>query len=130
MGKRFAILIGSAAAGVMALGAQTAAATPVHKYDTELTITHEGHVGTRGVIWHGGVISEVGKCMEGRRVVLYKQRPGADRNLGATASDSRPGNWGDWWETSPARHRVYAKVKREQHHRYVCRADRSPTDST
>ena len=126
MRKRFAIVIGAAAAGVMALGAQTTAA-PVHKYDTELTITHEGHVGDHGTIWHGGVISEVGKCMEGRRVILYKQRPGADRNLGTTQSESRPGNWGDWWERSPA-HRVYAKVTREQHHRYVCRADRSPTD--
>ena len=43
MGKRFAIVIGVAAAGVMALGAQTAAAAPkVVKYDTELTITRTG----------------------------------------------------------------------------------------
>ena len=39
MGKRFAILIGVAAAGVMALGAQTgAAATDVVSYGTRLTI--------------------------------------------------------------------------------------------
>ena len=35
MGNRFAIVIGVAAAGVMALGAQTAAAPDVVKYDTE-----------------------------------------------------------------------------------------------
>ena len=35
MGKRFAILIGAAAAGVMALGAQTVAAAPeVVNYET------------------------------------------------------------------------------------------------
>ena len=39
MGKRFAIVIGVAAAGVMALGPQTAAAAPdVVKYDTKLTL--------------------------------------------------------------------------------------------
>ena len=37
MGKRFAIVIGVAAAGVMALGAQTAFAAPT--YNTRLTIT-------------------------------------------------------------------------------------------
>ena len=43
MGKRFAIVIGVAAAGVMALGTQTAAAGPaaVVKYDTRLTITND-----------------------------------------------------------------------------------------
>ena len=48
MGKRFAIVIGVAAAGVMALGAQTAAAAPdVVKYDTRLTITKDqAHSGT------------------------------------------------------------------------------------
>ena len=40
MGKRFAIVIGVAATGVMALGAQTAAAAGEFvKYDTDLTIT-------------------------------------------------------------------------------------------
>ena len=61
MGKRFAIVIGVAAAGVMALGAQTAAAAPeVVKYGTELTITTDrgrlfprlGEV--RGQEVHGG----------------------------------------------------------------------------
>jgi hypothetical protein len=49
MGKRFAIVIGVAAAGVMALGAQTATAAPdVVKYETKLTITTD-----RGFLYHG-----------------------------------------------------------------------------
>jgi len=55
MDKRFAIVIGVAAAGVMALGAQSAAAAPdVVKYDTELTIAVD-----RGSFQHGDVNSEV-----------------------------------------------------------------------
>ena len=46
MGKRSAIVIGMAAAGAMALGAQTTTAAPeVVKYDTKLTITAEGELG-------------------------------------------------------------------------------------
>ena len=81
MGKRFAIVIGVAAAGVMALGAQTATAPDVVKYDTELKITAD-----RGGLYHGSVESEVRKCERERRVVLFKQRPGADRRLGTDRS--------------------------------------------
>src|SRR5215207_4494514 len=77
MGKRFAILIGVAAAGVMALGAQTGAAASesVVKYDTRLTITTDRNIP------HGRVHSEVRKCEFGRRVILFKKRPGPDRKL-------------------------------------------------
>ena len=72
MGKRFAIVIGVAAAGVMALGAQTGwrrRRRPGRvKYDTKLTITHEETTVTltsKGTaLWHGGVGSEVRKCVE------------------------------------------------------------------
>ena len=149
MGKRFAIVIGVAAAGVMALGAQTASAG-VHKYDTTLTITHEG--GPTGpcptgvprercVDWHGLVKSDrdrnpeyhranaVRKCMEGRRVILFKQRPGADRRLGADLSEvGSPHRNGALWDLNARRgDRVYAKVRPKVRDRYVCRADRSPT---
>ena len=47
MGRRFAIVIGMAAAGVIALGAQTAAAAPkVVEYDTKVTIEPKATVGT------------------------------------------------------------------------------------
>ncbi len=56
--RTITIAIGVAAAGVMALGAQTAAA--VLKYDTRLTITTDG-----GGLYHGWVKSEVKKCRRG-----------------------------------------------------------------
>jgi hypothetical protein len=141
MGRRFAIVIGAAAAGVMALGAQTTAAAPdVVKYDTELTITKDG-----GGLYHGGVQSDrdrnpeydpanaVTKCMDGRRVTLFKRRPGADRKLGTARSKFRPdygeGIWGVEVRQSGLLHRggVYVKVKPKVRDGYVCRADRSET---
>jgi len=50
-GKRFAIVIGVAAAGMMALGAQPAAA--VVKYDTTLWLTKD-----QGGHYHGRVYSD------------------------------------------------------------------------
>ena len=81
MGKRFAIVIGVAAAGVMALGPQTAGARPeVVKYDAKVTI-HRIKAGA-GPYFHGSVESKVRKCMDGRRVVVFKKRPGADQKDG------------------------------------------------
>jgi hypothetical protein len=131
MGKRFAIVIGVAAAGVMALGAQTAAAAPdVVKYDTTLFLTKDG-----GSNYHGSVESEVRKCMEGRRVVVFKLRPGADRKLGTERSDLEPSDLSDpgsdplgyWWLNVDRDYdtRVRAKVTRKVGDRYVCRADRA-----
>ena len=80
MGKRFAILIGVAATGVMALGAQTGAAASegVVSYGTKVTILKDQF------ILHGRVRSEGGsKCRVGREVILFKKRPGPDRRLGA-----------------------------------------------
>jgi hypothetical protein len=128
MGKRFALVIGVAAAGVMALGAQTASAGIVH-YDTTLTITKEG-AGSGG-LYHGQVKSEVNKCMKGRRVVVFKRLPGADRKLGTDRSRSPAPRGGySWfsWKVNVHRdygNRVYARVKPKVRDRYVCRADRS-----
>ena len=120
--KRFAIVIGAAALGVMALGAQTAAAAPqVVKYDTQL-----GMYGERGGLYDGYVKSGAKKCTEGRRVVLYKQRSGADRKF-ATARSV-----GGWWEVDTDRVKLprtgglaYAKVTPKVGDGFVCRADRS-----
>ena len=93
--KRFAIVIGVAAAGVMALGAQPAAA--VVKYDTTLLLTKD-----HGGNYHGRVYSDrdrnpkydpakaVRKCMGGRQVTLFKLRPGADRKLDTVRSGFSP----------------------------------------
>jgi hypothetical protein len=113
---------GVAAAGVMALGAQTAAAPGVVKYDTTLSVTKDG-----GGDYHGWVKSEVRKCMEGRRVVLFKRRPGADRRLGADRSKFLRRYGLGLWEVLADRnygHRVRAKVEPKVRDRFVCRADR------
>ena len=132
MGKRFAIVIGMAAAGVMALGAQTAAAAPdVVKYRTEVTIS----LGRAG-LYHGEVRSEVRKCMGGRRVILFKVRPGPDRKLGTARRTQLEGGaygtprapWGVVVGFPTAgQHGEYAKVQREVGDGFVCRADRSET---
>ena len=121
MSKRFAIVIGVGAAGVMALGPQTAAARPdFFKYDTKVTIDRSRHGGDGEADWHGGLKSKARKCVEGRRVVLLRQRPGPDRRLGS--SDAMAGAFGWAWEVmGPMNGRVYAKAKETP----VCRADRS-----
>ena len=88
MGRRFAIVIGVAAVGVMALGAQTGAAASegVVSYGTKLTIYKDY------AELHGEVNSKVRKCTEGREVILFRKRPGPDRKLGATTS-------GPQWES-------------------------------
>jgi hypothetical protein len=85
--KRFAIVICVAAVGAMALGAQTAAAATYK--NTKLTITTwEG-----GSFWGHVNAGDRKKCEAGRRVTLFKQRPGADRKLG-TGKSGRDGSWG------------------------------------
>jgi hypothetical protein len=125
MGRRFAFVIGVAAAGVMALGAQTgAAASDVVSYDTELTITHEGHHSKRGVLWHGGVRSNR-KCRVGRKVILFKKRPGPDRKLGAdrTTVGAKAHNWFAWRVVALEGARVYATVTPKVGDGFVCRGD-------
>jgi hypothetical protein len=144
MGKRFTIVICVAAVSVMALGAQTAApAQAVVKYDTKLMITHEA-VSTGGksplpkgtTHWHGRVESDRTECMGGRRVILFQQRPGADRKLGVGKSLYKDGfpygqpagdifAWGGG--VAPIRGRVYARVSPKVGDGFVCRADRSLT---
>jgi hypothetical protein len=128
MGKRFAIVIGVAAAGVMALGAQTAAAAT---YDTRVTITQELSTDIpAGPLIHGQVISAVRKCEVGRVVAVFKQQPGTDRLLGTDRSRSTPINF-DWrimFRQAKRGWHVYARVRREVRPGIglVCRYDRSP----
>ena len=125
-GKRFVIVIGVAAAGVMALGAQTTAAAPhVVKYETRSVIDKE-HATVEGRVY-----SEVRECMRGRRVVVFEVRPGADRKWGTARTQFKYGR-GDWtvtvrsFSTEVQRgDRVYAKVRRTVSVRFVCLGDRS-----
>jgi hypothetical protein len=127
LGKRFAIVIGLAAAELMALGAQTAAAAPdVVKYETTVTIIKDG--GGHGAAYlHGQVESKVRKCMRGRRVVVFMFRPGADQKVGTarTQFGDGVGYWERQVEGLPRDFQVYAKVRREEHDGFVCGGDRS-----
>ena len=129
MGKRFAIVIGVAAAGVMALGTQTAAAGPadVVKYGARVTISHDQS------LVHGDVHS-FRQCQIRRPVTLFRQRPGADRNLGTDLTrtvggrrykNRHRGHWAIHVHQMPDRWRAYAVVTREEGDGYVCKADRS-----
>jgi hypothetical protein len=116
--------------------AQPAAAAPdVVKYDTYLTLTKDG-----GGNYHGFVLSDsdrdraydpataVKACMEGRRVVLWKTQPGADRRIGTELSYFEPdfidGYWwmhtGHDWDD-----RVRAEVRPKVRDRFVCLPDRA-----
>ena len=131
MGKRFAILIGMAATGVMALGAQTGAAASegVVSYGTKLTIYKDG------AQLHGQVRSGVRECWEGREVIVFKKRPGPDRKLGATRSgpQAKSHNWRFWVKgaNKEANEKVlrdldvYAQVTPKVGDGFVCRADTS-----
>jgi hypothetical protein len=99
----------------------------VVKYGTDLTIARDQ---TR--FYHGDVRSKVKKCAEGRRVLLFEQRPGRDRELGAAQSSWEPGRapWGVVVPRSKGLQRgvlVYAKAIRKEGSGYVCRPDRSNT---
>ena len=104
-----------------------AASAAVVKYDTQV-----GMYPWRGGLYDGYVKSTVTKCMEGRRVVLYKQRSGADRKL-ATARSAFVSSEGEgWWEVDLARAQLprrgglaYARVMPKVGDGFVCRADRS-----
>jgi hypothetical protein len=61
--------------------------------------------------------------MLGRRVILFKQQPGADRKLGVAKSNVS--GWGAG--TAPIGGRVYARVSPKMGDGFVCRADRSLT---
>jgi hypothetical protein len=98
----------------------------VVKYGTDLTIARDG---TR--FYHGEVLSKVRKCADGRRVLLFEQRPGRDRELGANQSEwEEPGRapWGFVVPRSKGLQRsdrIYAKAIRKEGSGYVCRPDRS-----
>ena len=123
---RLAIVIGVAAAGVIALGAQTAAGPGVVKYDTKL----DGR--KKGDRWHtrynGFVKSEVDKCERRRLVVLLQRRPGADRKV-STDLSKRDGHW-LVYSGQGMRGHFYVVVRRASGNGYVCGADRAPNHGT
>ena len=108
-------------------GLAAAAFAGVVKYDTSVTIV--GDAG--GHVFHGfnHLKSEVSKCERGRRVILFKRRPGADRQKLGTDRTDRQGGW--LIRVNPSRFhrgdRIYAKARPKVGDGYVCLADRSRT---
>jgi hypothetical protein len=100
-------------AGVAA--APASAAADVVKYDTRLTIAKLPHC----CRYQGDVKSEVKKCIDGRRVVLFRQ----GRKVGTARSNEN----GVWGLDDRGPRRWYAKVRREVHDGFVCKKDRTAT---
>ena len=108
--------------------------SPDAEYGTSLTIAKDLER-----LYHGWVRSKVKECSVGRRVLLFEQRRGRDRELGANRSGVAPvgvnavGKFPEKdWAVVPAQSielqrgaRIYAKAPREQRSGYVCRAARS-----
>ena len=98
MGKRFAIVIGVVAAGVAALGAQTAAADSVHRGTTQIhhstTVTleyHESH------FFFGWVNSGPDQCERGRKVKLLYTPSGDPDPTGSEDRSDDKGLWAVSW---------------------------------
>lgn len=74
-----------------------------------------------------------GPCISGRRVRLFRHRPGADRLLGQDRSGSHPGDGPGYWVVAPdgvPPGRYYAVVMRKDlapgdRHAHICRAYRT-----
>ena len=108
--------------------------SPDAEYSTSLTILKD-----LDRLYHGRVRSKVKECSVGRLVLLFEQRRGRDRELGANRSGVAPvgvnavGKFPekDWAVVPPQSvelhrgARLYAKTPREKRSGYVCRAARS-----
>ncbi len=122
VGKRFTAVISVIAAGLMALGAETAAATP---FDTMVSINQD-----RGRLIHGWVKSKADRCEADRRWALFKKRPGTDRKLGSGLAEpsSDRAVWGMVVPKRAARHdwHLYVMVPHKvRRHEVLCLGDRA-----
>jgi hypothetical protein len=142
MGKRFAILIGVAAAGVMALGAQTGAAVPALasqtvKIDSEVTLAVEGarcdHGWCSAMAWYGPVKSSRHACKVDRTVKVFETHGSGPGTLVKKDKSNRHGKWRVVQaliaRPRPSSGFFYAKVVRQKKGTagtgFICRADRS-----
>lgn len=76
-------------------------------------------------IWTGDIFSSKKACKNKRKVLVFRQRPGADEKIGATRSykgSDQPGYYWSYAEPGlPAAGNYYAKVKPTD----ACKGDRS-----
>jgi hypothetical protein len=127
MGKRFAIVLGIAAAGVIALAATASAGVGKHdtvKIDSKVTLAHYNP-------FHGRVKSSKHACEVQREVKVFKPRSGPDKLIGKDRSN-KLGKWRADFDLLTAGI-YYAKVVRREEGTagtiFVCRGDRSPRHS-
>jgi hypothetical protein len=78
--------------------------------------------GTGG--FDGEVSSPNANCVDDRKVVVFRKRPGDDRKLGGDRTD----DMGDWFVATQLRDgRYYARVKPKEIGNRTCRGARSAT---
>jgi hypothetical protein len=125
-----------AAAVAVAVIAVPAASARVHKYNTQVGFGWDPGGASVGAVHGGlrGVQSKVRKCEGRRRVTLFKQRPGPDREIAHDRSQYRPRyRAGDFLMPVPEGtfhrgDRLYVKVERKVlNDGDVCRGARSRT---
>ena len=121
-------------AAVAGCGSTDDDSSPDAEHGTSLTIAKDLER-----LYHGRVRSKVKECSVWRRVLLFEQRRGRDRELGANRSGVAPvgvnavGKFPEKdWAVVPVQStelrrgaRIYAKTPREERSGYVCRAARS-----
>jgi hypothetical protein len=115
---------------VFAIGA-TVATAHTAKYRTRVTIHFSG--GPYGNSFFGKVKSRKAACVRHRKVKVFRQKPGADKQFGTTSTSDTAGNWNVTnGNASPGDY--YAKAKRKvlkhnANHFHVCKRGRSATIS-
>ena len=119
MGKRFAIVIGVVAAGVTALGAQTAAADSVHHGTTQI---HHLTTVTLGLsdtaYFFGGVSGGPDRCERGRTVKLLYTPWGDPVPTGSEDKSDDKGHWAVYWGFLPKAGNYQASVTRKAYRRH------------
>jgi hypothetical protein len=79
-----------------------------------------------GTYWSGDIFSPKRGCKDGRRVLVFRVRPGDDQKIGATKSYKGTAQPGYFWtlvKEGLYRGKFYAKVKPTD----ACQGDRSET---
>jgi len=118
-------LLSIAAIAVIAVMAFVPAASAA----TKTAVTFDGAFLTNGAsMWSGQVVSPKANCAHKRVVLIFKQRPGADKKIGSAKAERVTGVVGYHWAFEKAGFAVkssekyYAKVKATD----KCAGARSP----
>ena len=102
---------------------------PAASAATKTAVKFDGAILTNGAsMWSGEVVSPKAKCANKRVVLIFKQRPGADKKIGSAKAEPVTGVVGYYWAFEKVGYAVkssekyYAKVKPTD----ACSGARSP----